>query len=230
MKKQNTISLFLLLAFSGLQALAQQADSLKQSKTFWLLKFNPATLARGDAEFSIERQRYLKQSFELSAGITFRNMFFENLQPRLFNEAYTAASPRQFKAGYSAKLAYRTFFYSKENFGFYISPQVAYLRYNYRFPLQNIDPANTGFQKEKITYAEIRGLLGFQQYFMQQRAVLDIYLGGGLKHRSIDFAEEQSYYDDFGVYQRAYGSYTTKRNLLGIYGGVKIGWRLYAQY
>lgn len=211
--------LLVLLVLVKTICLAQQKpDSTKIS---WYIKYNPAASLRADHELSIERVTK-KYSLELSAGVTTRNIFFETLQGRLFDNNYTPVENRKWLPGFSLKSTVKL--YVGE--GFYMGAQGAWIRYNYEFPLANVDPYQIGYQKENIQFYEGRGLLGWQWMPAKDRVMIDVYIGGGLKYRTITFFEEQSYYNGNGEYIFQPGNFTTHRILLGVYAGIKAGIRI----
>lgn len=187
----------------------------------YFLKYNPAASLRADHELSIERVAK-KYSLELSAGVTTRNVFFETLQGRLFDNNYTPVENRKWLPGFSLKGTAKLYLGE----GFYLGAQGAWIRYNYEFPLANVNPAQSGYQKENIQFYEGRGLLGWQWMPTQNRVMIDVYIGGGLKYRTITFFEEQSYYTGNGECIFQPGNFTTHRLLLGVYAGIKAGIRI----
>lgn len=203
----------------GIICLAQEkSDSTKIS---WYIKYNPAASLRADHELSIERVAK-KYSLELSAGVTTRNVFFETLQGRLFDNNYTPVQDRKWLPGFSLKGIAKLYLGE----GFYLGAQGAWIRYNYEFPLANVDPSQSGYQKENIQFYEGRGLLGWQWMPAEHRVMIDVYIGGGLKYRTITFFEEQSFYTGNGGYIFQSGNFTTHRILLGVYAGIKAGIRI----
>lgn len=203
----------------GTICLAQERSD--STKIFWYIKYNPAASLRADHELSIERVAK-KYSLELSAGVTTRNVFFETLQGRLFDNNYTPVQNRKWLPGFSLKGTAKLYLGE----GFYLGAQGAWIRYNYKFPLANVDPSQSGYQKENIQFYEGRGLLGWQWMPAEDRLMIDVYIGGGLKYRTITFFEEQSYYAGNGEYIFQPGNFTTHRLLLGVYAGVKAGIRI----
>lgn len=211
--------LLVLLVLLKTICLAQQKpDSARIS---WYIKYNPAASLRADHELSIERVAE-KFSLELSAGVTTRNVFFETLQGRLFDNNYTPVENRKWLPGFSLKGTAKLYLGE----GFYLGAQGAWIRYNYKFPLANVDPSKGGYQKENIQFYEGRGLLGWQWMPAKNRLMIDVYIGGGLKYRTITFFEEQSYYTGNGEYIFQSGNFTTHRLLLGVYAGIKAGIRI----
>lgn len=206
---------FLLLSFTAVYAQKTQ-DSIQ-----YFIKYNPASSVRGDHELSFQGIQG-NSAIELSAGITTGNPFLETTQGRLFDNNYTPVSDRQRALGYSFKIQAKQYVIDR----FYVSAQAGIIRYNYRFPLENVHPSQTGTQKENIRYLEGRFLLGYELLLARKRLMLDIYAGIGLKNRTIRFFEEQSYFDQGGNYIFDSGTYSVRENLPGVYLGLKTGWRL----
>lgn len=220
--RYNKCIVFLFCVFLMLVGLHSNAQNKSDStKTLWYIKYNPAASFRGDHELSLQRIKG-KTSMEYSTGFTTGNPFFEVLQGRLFDNNYTPVSPRKRALGYSLKIQGKH--YLEEHF--YMSLQGAHIFYNYRFPLVNVNPAQSGYQKENIRYWEWRFLLGYELMLVKDRLMLDIYAGAGRKNRTIRFFEEESYYDIAGNYVFKSGTYPVTKNLYGVYLGVKTGWRI----
>lgn len=220
--RDNTCNVFLFCIFLMLVGLHSNAQEKSDStKTLWYIKYNPAASLRADHELSIERVAK-KYSLELSAGVTTRNVFFETLQGRLFDNNYTPIQNRKWLPGFSLKGTAKLYLGE----GFYLGAQGGWIRYNYEFPLANVDPSQSGYQKENIQFYEGRGLLGWQWTPVKNRLMIDVYIGGGLKYRTITFFEEQSYYTGNGEYIFQPGNFTTHRLLLGVYAGIKAGIRI----
>jgi hypothetical protein len=187
------------------------------------LKFNPSTILRGDIEFGMERCNRGSNSFEFSLGLTVKNLIFEESHPELFREELTPVEKRKNSPGWSAKIAYRYFL----NKGLYLSPQVAYITHSYKFPLVNMRVSESGFQKESLTYRELRFLLGYRFIFLGDALQLDMYAGAGLKQRNINFVEEQGHYDSNKQYIYEYGTYKSGNKVPGMYYGLKVGWLIF---
>jgi hypothetical protein len=212
---------FLLLPLLFLPGILNAQAPVVKDTVRYFIKYNPSASIRGDHEFGIQRSKG-NSALELSAGLTTGNPFLETTQGRLFDNNYTPVSSRKKALGYSIKLQAKQYVVDR----FYVSAQGALIHYNYRFPLENVNPLQTGEQKENIRYLEGRILLGYELLLAQKRLMLDIYAGVGLKNRTIRFFEEQSFYDNAGNYIFGSGTYAVSENLPGVYFGIKAGWRL----
>lgn|GEM_PF-6601385 len=221
--RYNKCIVFLFCIFLMLVALQSNAQEKSDSAKApcWYIKYNPAASLRADHELSIERVAK-KYSLELSAGVTTRNVFFEALQGRLFDNNYTPVENRKWLPGFSLKGTAKLYLGE----GFYLGAQGAWIRYNYEFPLANVDPSQRGYQKENIQFYEGRGLLGWQWMPIKTKLMLDFYAGFGVKHRVINFYEEQSYFDSGNNYVFDSGTFATSKNVIGVYMGIKVGVRL----
>ena len=132
--RDNTCNVFLFCIFLMLVGLHSNAQEKSDStKTLWYIKYNPAASLRADHELSIERVAK-KYSLELSAGVTTRNVFFETLQGRLFDNNYTPIQNRKWLPGFSLKGTAKLYLGE----GFYLGAQGGWIRYNYELDRKSV--------------------------------------------------------------------------------------------
>lgn len=165
-----------------------------------IFKLNPLLFAQGEIPFTYEHWLKVNRSYELTVGLTTRNLFKDHLgfltapgdvYAQNFDQFYLSGMKPQL--GFSGKAAYRFYFDSKESYpaGSYISPELRVKSYRFN---TSIDTTSTvgpvtyykvPFKGLSRTYFDLLVNYGTQEQW-EGRVYYDFFVGAGARFKSED--------------------------------------------
>jgi hypothetical protein len=177
------------------------------------LKWNWTLLGRGIFALNYERLITSTFSFELGAGLTYKDLYFEQWQEAQDEYSYSAGDNRKIKMGPYLEANLRFYPTEGDLEGFYISPFFRYRKYNNQSLMSDDNWYSTNY-----TMNEIGLNFGIQSESWLTGLMVDSYFGIRYGNRVMDVPESNYINSGYIVDQ-----VKTKKWMPGIMLGAKIG-------